>query len=254
MLTTLVGGGWTVAARGLVWGPFLDAVGRGRTVACVVLDEGDGAQQFSRWAEALAATAPCRPVPVLVPEGGRLDVAGLGDAAGLLVCGGLTPAYAAALAPVAGELRDWLADGPRPYAGFSAGAAVAAADALVGGWRDGEVPVCPPDAGEDLDQVTVTAGLGLVPFTVDVHATQWGTLPRLLAAVRRGAVARGVALDEDTALLVDGDEMTVQGLGRVHVVLPATEGALVRSVGAGQRLGPADLRPDQERPPLRRDA
>lgn len=242
MVTTLIGGGWTADARPTVYGPFLDAVGPAATVACVVLDEGDGAEQFGRWAGALVATSPCEPVPVLVPEGDVLDVARLGDAAGLLVCGGLTPAYAAALAPVAAQVREWLAEGPRPYAGFSAGAAVAAGSALVGGWRDGEVPVCPEDAGEDLDQVTVTTGLGLVPFAVDVHAAQWGTLPRLLAAVRSGSVAAGVAVDEDTALVVDGEDLRVRGLGMAHVVLPTTSGAHVRSLPGGSTTGLAELR------------
>jgi hypothetical protein len=49
----------------------------------------------------------------LVPGGGVLDVGALPAAGALLVCGGLTPAHAAALGPVAGPLRDWLAAGGR---------------------------------------------------------------------------------------------------------------------------------------------
>lgn len=243
MSISLVGGGWTESARAAVYGPLLRSVGPHGTIACVVLDEGDGARRFERWAGALTATAPCQPVPVLVPEGGRLDLASLGEADGLLVCGGLTPAYAAALAPVASGLREWLAAGDRPYAGFSAGSAVAAGRAVVGGWRDGDVPVCPEDAGEDLDQVTVAAGLGLVPFAVDVHAAQWGTLTRLVTAVAGGQVPAGVAVDEDTALVLDGPDVTVVGLGRVHVVLPTAAGTVVRSLGEGARTTLADLQP-----------
>jgi hypothetical protein len=55
-----------------------------------------------------------------------------------------------------------------------------------------------PSKGGDRD------GLGLGPFTVDVHAAQWGTLPRLIAAVDSGAVEHGVAIDENTAVNVDG--------------------------------------------------
>jgi cyanophycinase len=178
----LLGGGWDPAAAPALYGPFLDAAGTAPAVAVVVLDEGDGTAQFGRWAGVLTRTARCEPVPVLVPAGGRLDPAALGDADALLVCGGLTPAYAAALAPAAGAVRGWLAERDRPCAGFSAGAAVAAGDAVVGGWRSRGVAVCPEDAAEDLDEVAVVPGLGLVPWTVDVHCAQWGTLPPLLTA------------------------------------------------------------------------
>ena len=229
----LLGGGWAAEAAQRLYGPFLDAAGGSRSVACVVLDEGDGPEQFLRWSGALQSVAPCAPFPVLVPLDGRLDVAQLGDADALLVCGGLTPAYADALAPAAAGVRDWLTTRSRPYAGFSAGAAVAAERAVVGGCLQGCVPVCPGDAGEDLDEVTVVDGLGLVPLAVDVHAAQWGTLGRLAAAVAAGTVGRGVALDEDTLLTVDGTRATVSGLGRAHVVEPAGSGVTVRSLGAG---------------------
>jgi cyanophycinase len=80
----------------------------------------------------------------------------------------------------------------------------------VGGWRTAEgLAVCPEDAGEDLDVITVRPGLGLVPYAVDVHAAQWGTLGRLIHAVESGLVAEGWALDEGT-LLVDGE---IHGVG-----------------------------------------
>ncbi len=200
----------------------------------MVLDEGDGLAQFERWAGALTSVAPCTPAPVLVPGGQTLDVASLGDADAVLVCGDLTPAYAAALAPAAADLAAWLLVGPRPYAGFSAGAAIAAGDAIVGGWIVDGMPVCPGDAAEDLAEVVAVPGLGLVPFAVDVHAAQWGTLNRLVAAVGAGRVASGFAIDEDTALAVDGALGTVSGLGRVHGVSAAEGGVLVRSWSAGQ--------------------
>src|SRR4051794_19694129 len=104
----LLGGGWDLAAAPALYGPFLDAAGATPTVATVVLDEGDGQAQFDRWAEVLRRTAKCDPEPVLVPLGGRLQISALGDADALLVCGGLTPAYADALVPVADEIRSWL--------------------------------------------------------------------------------------------------------------------------------------------------
>ncbi|HEU4675572.1 MAG TPA: hypothetical protein VFS29_06280 [Motilibacteraceae bacterium] len=236
----LIGGGWSEQARELVYGPFLSAAARDGgepTVACLVLDEGDGPEQFARWRDALAATGPCTPVPVLVPEGARLDVAALPAADALLVCGGLTPAYAAALSPVAAQLRAWLAQGRRPYAGFSAGAAVAAECAVVGGWlREGR-PVCPEDAAEDLEEIEPVPGLGFVPFAVDVHAAQWGTLGRLVAAVGAGLVSAGVALDEGALLTVREALVEVGGTGLAHLVRPGPDGGVVvQSFAAGQQI------------------
>jgi cyanophycinase len=234
----LIGGGWDPSASAAVYGPFLEAAGTAPTVATLVVDEGGrgsgGLAQFARWADVLGRTARCEPVPVLVPLGGQLDPAALGDADALLVCGGLTPAYAAALAPVAGRLRAWLAAGERPFAGFSAGAAVAAGRAVVGGWRSGGVPVCPEDAAEDLEEVSVVDGLDLVPWTVDVHCAQWGTLPRLLTAVAGGG--RGLALDEDTAVHIDGGGARVVGHGTAWLVDGGSTTTTVSALRSGARL------------------
>lgn len=239
----LVGGGWTPRGVPAVYGAFLEAAGHEPEVACVLLQEegvtdDDARADVARWTAALRTVAPCEPRPVLVPEGGVLDVADLGDAAALLVCGGLTPAYAAALGPVAEEVRGWLG-GTRPYAGFSAGSAIAAGRALVGGWRAGGRPVCSEDAGEDLDEVTVVPGLGLVPFAVDVHCAQWGTLSRVVAAVAGRQVDLAVGIDEDTALVVDGPRVRVTGLGNAYVVRGTPGGAevAVLAPGASGTLG-----------------
>ncbi|MGY1633857.1 hypothetical protein ACI784_19320 [Geodermatophilus sp. SYSU D01186] len=233
----LLGGGWDPSAAEALYGPFLESAGSTPVVATVVLDEGDGAAQFERWAAVLRRTATCEPVPVLVPLGGRLDVAALGDADALLVCGGLTPAYADALAPVAGELRAWLAAGDRPYAGFSAGAAVSAGPAVVGGWRDGGVPVCPEDAAEDLEEVTVVPGLGLVPWAVDVHCAQWGTLPRLVTALGGVPGGQGLALDEDTAVHLADGTGRVAGHGTAWRLERAGTATTVTALRAGDRVG-----------------
>jgi cyanophycinase len=184
--------------------PFLAACAGG-PIVCLVADEGDGIDA-ERWRSALRDSADGAPpeVEVVVLSAGRpladADVAG---AAGIYVAGGLTPLYAELLA-------GWTPPAGVPYAGFSAGAAVAAGQALVGGWRTaGGLAVCPEDAGEDLDVITIRPGLGLVPYAVDVHAAQWGTLGRLIHAVESGLVAEGWALDEG-ALLVDGE---IHGVG-----------------------------------------
>lgn len=232
MTTVLIGGGWADAS---VYAPFLSAAGPNPAVACVIVDEGDGPEYFAKYEAHLANVAPARPFPVLVPLGGSFDPSALDGADALLVCGGLTPAYASALAPAAAAVRSWLAEG-RPYAGLSAGSAVASSRALVGGYLWDGRPVCPPDTAEDLDPVTVVDGLGLVPFAVDVHAAQWGTLNRLCTAVAAGLVPVGVAIDEDTAVVLDGDSASIIGRGAAHVVQPAGSGVSVVSVPAGSPL------------------
>ena len=232
-----------------MYGPFLAeatecARSEGRvepTVACAILDEGDGAEQFARWAATLTAVAPCRPLPVLVELGGDFDVASLLGADALLVCGGLTPAYATALAPAAAGIAQWLGSG-RPYAGFSAGSAIAASTAVVGGWLSGGLPICAEDASEDLADITLVTGLGLSPFTVDVHCAQWGTLPRLIEAVRGKPSLVGAGIDEDTALVLNDGTATVRGRGSVWRVSAAERpgSVVVTPYRAGQTVPMAE--------------
>jgi cyanophycinase len=183
--------------------PFVNACAGG-PIACLIADEGEGVDT-ERWRGMLVdAGAADEDVRVVVLSAQRPiaddDVAG---AAGIYVAGGLTPLYLEVLA-------GWHPPAGVEYAGFSAGAAVAAEQAVIGGWRaaDGSA-VCPEDSGEGLDVVTVRSGLGLVPAAIDVHAAQWGTLGRLVHAVQEGMAAEGWALDEG-ALLVDGE---VHGTG-----------------------------------------
>jgi cyanophycinase len=207
----LYGGGRDESAFRDLYDPFLAALPPTPTVAFVVVDE--TSEGLDRWIAAVGAPTS---VPVLIRPGDVLDVSALKDADAVFVGGGLTPAYADAIGPVAADLRAWL-DG-RVYAGFSAGAAVAASPALVGGWRSHGVEVCAEECAEDLDELTVREGLGLVPGAVEVHAAQWGNLTRLMAAVRDGFVPRGIALDENTGIAVDGTTATVIGRGHAHVV------------------------------------
>ena len=76
--------------------------------------------------------------------------------------------------------------------------------------------MCPEDTAEDLDEVTVVPGLGLLPYSVDVHCAQWGTLPRLIEAVRTEAAAgEGLGIDENTVVSFDADgRFRVGGAGR----------------------------------------
>jgi cyanophycinase len=234
----LLGGGRGEEAAAANYALFLDACGtRQPRVGCVVVDEGDGDEVFHRFAHLLTLAGNCEPVALLIHPGVAFDTATLAGHDALFVCGGLTPAYAAALTPAAPAIRDWLISGDRPYAGFSAGAAIAATRAVVGGWLLDGVPICHEDCAEDLDELSIVDGLGLTSFAIDVHCAQWGTLSRLVAAVSSGAVTAGIGLDEDTMLTVrhDSQAMTVTGLGHGWLVTRNSDEAVdVRVVGPGQ--------------------
>jgi cyanophycinase len=227
----LIGGGRDEAAVLAAHRPFAAALDGPGPVACFVLDEGEDTNP-DRWEGNLRA-AGAADVRVVIVSPARPPVAADVDgAAGVYVAGGLSPGYQEILTAD----RAWL-DAGLPYAGFSAGAAVAPERALVGGWRvrigDADVAVCDDGAGEDLDSVEVRTGLGLVPFLVDVHAAQWGTLGRLAHAVLAERI-EGWAIDEGTALEVrDGRPVHVHGVGAAARVRPSAGEAAVSFFGAG---------------------
>ena len=238
MSVHLVGGGRLEAPDGEVFRAFLDearvrarAAGRDDPRIAVVTI-GEGALEH---AEALlAAAAPAGPFDVhvtAVATDGSVPTEAFADVDGVLVGGGLTPTYRALLEPHFGELRRQVAAGT-PYLGFSAGAAIAAERALVGGWRIGGVAVAPEATAEDLDELTVAPGIGLVDVAIDAHVAQWGTLSRLVAAVEAGLVDGGLGIDEDTVLIVGEGGLRTAGPGSVWRVLPADQGVLVSTIGA----------------------
>lgn len=230
MHITLVGGGWNAAYQESIYGPFVEQVLRRRadpTVAIVLIDEsGESTEVGARFAAVIQRLGDVRTRVVAVPIGGVLAVAALAGCHGLIVGGGLTPAYADALVPVGPQLREWLGSNDAPYLGFSAGAAIASNHAVVGGWLHNGSPVCPPEAGEDLAEVAVRPGLGLVDFSVDVHANTWQTAGRLQAALSDMPGQRGYAVDEDTALVVTGSPhgelISVVGSGSANLFPPGT--------------------------------
>ncbi|WP_223626126.1 Type 1 glutamine amidotransferase-like domain-containing protein [Microbacterium sp. EST19A] len=160
--------------------------------------EPDDEESVDRY-RGLVESAGAEPVVHAIVEGEIFDLVAIDSADGVFVGGGLTPAYHAAFTTIAPRVRERVASG-MPYLGFSAGSAIAAAAAILGGYLLDGVAVCDEDAGEELDDVTVAPGLALVPFAVDVHAAQWGTVSRLIAAVDAGLVTTGVAIDEDTVV------------------------------------------------------
>jgi cyanophycinase len=151
----------------------------------------------------------------------------LADSDGILIGGGLTPAYLESLGPLFEEIRERVREGV-PYLGFSAGAMIAPERAILGGWRIGGVAVSPEEAGEELDEVTIVNGIGLVDVSVEVHTAQWGTLSRLVAATSAGLTDGGIAIDEATALIVGESGLRVAGEGNVwRVAAGAERGVLV---------------------------
>jgi cyanophycinase len=98
-----------------------------------------------------------------------------------------------------------LADNTLVIAGTSAGATALGSTMILGGDACGR-----PRTGP---------GLGLVPgVIVDMHFTQRGRLPRLVAAVRRHPGHLGIGIDEDTAILIGSSRFDVLGRGAVVTV------------------------------------
>jgi cyanophycinase len=242
----LIGGGRDEAQWPALYTSFLqeatDRAGRhgsavpsiGVVVVHAADEESAGSESVNRFTAAVAGQGPATIHPRIVAEGGHLDPADLHGLDGLLVAGGLTPAYARALQPVTADVVALVRAGT-PYLGFSAGAAIAARRAVVGGYLLDGVAICHEDNAEDLDELSVVDGLGLVEFTVDVHAAQWGNATRLIAAVRAGTVERGVAVDENTLLVVSEDSATrrTAGAGRLWWVSRHGPDVLVRLEGEG---------------------
>lgn len=235
----LVGGGWSLEATEVYELFVAEAATRaarvGRelpriAVLLVVEDDVPSAEYRAEFPQLLAAIGPCEPLVTEVISSDVFDTRVLSDIDGLLVGGGMTPAYFESIVPLIDQIRLLVSDG-LPYLGFSAGAMIAADTAILGGYQIGGVEVCPQDAAEDLEEVTLAQGLGLVDLAVDVHAAQWGTLARLIAATEAGMVSGGVAIDENTALIVGEGALAVIGLGSVWRVEPQID------EGSGEIVG-----------------
>ncbi|MFC7531286.1 cyanophycinase [Actinoplanes sp. GCM10030250] len=94
-------------------------------------------------------------------------------------------------------------------AGTSAGAAMMSGTMITGGDGTGVTAQC----------VTTGPGLEFLPgVLIDQHFAQRGRLNRLLSAVARYPHELGVGIDEDTAILTDGNCFEVLGSGAVTVV------------------------------------
>ncbi|GID27143.1 cyanophycinase [Paractinoplanes brasiliensis] len=106
-------------------------------------------------------------------------------------------------------LQELVAAGAVVLAGTSAGAAMMSGTMIVEGDAPGVSRAC----------VRTGPGLEFLPgVLIDQHFGQRGRLNRLLSAVALAPHQLGLGIDEDTAILTDGDDFEVLGSGAVTVV------------------------------------
>ena len=95
-------------------------------------------------------------------------------------------------------------------AGTSAGASVMS-DVMIVGGEEEESP--------KKSTLNMSAGLGLIKNTlIDQHFAQRGRIGRLLTAIAQNPEVLGIGIDEDTAIVINDDELTVIGSGAVYFV------------------------------------
>jgi cyanophycinase len=226
MTIILVGGGPDTVTTPVVFDRFVRelrsrAPGRVPRVAVVLFDhEGSSEYFLPAYRGPLESRIACEVLPVLLRLNKHADPAAFDGVDGIVVGGGPTPGYLEGLLPSAAAIRRAVSDGV-PYMGFSAGAMVAPARAIVGGYRISGVEVCAEECSEGLDELEIRDGIGLVPIAVDVHAAQAGTLSRAVGAVAKGLVDRAVAVDENTALVLrhaDLEALEVIGQGNCWTI------------------------------------
>lgn len=101
-------------------------------------------------------------------------------------------------------------DGGGLVAGTSAGASVMSETMLVGGASS---------ESHRIGDLRMAPGLGLIRNAIiDQHFAERGRIGRLLGAVAHNPRILGVGIDEDTAIVVEGERFAVIGSGAVYVV------------------------------------
>lgn len=237
----LVGGGPDTVTTPVIFDQFTAEVrqragdGRLPRIAVVLVDhEGSSEYFLPAYLDPLHRRTPCEVATVPLRRGGSVEPGVFDGVDAIVVGGGPTPVYLAGLRPAAAAIRRAVQAGA-PYLGFSAGAMIAPEKAIVGGYRLRGVEVCPEESSEGLGEVELREGLGLVPFAVDVHAAQAGTLGRAVAAVVHGMVDKSVAVDENTALVLphaDPREQRVIGAGNCWLIRGPGPKATVSVLGS----------------------
>lgn len=238
----MVGGGLDTTRSAAVHAHFTselsertEGLNRVPRIAVVLFDhDGSGAHFLPFYADPIRSRIDCLIVEIFVRPGRSVDPALFADVDAIVVGGGPTPAYLKGLEGAANEIRLAVGSGV-PYLGFSAGAMIAPDSALIGGYRIHSTEVCPAEWSEGLEELTFHPGLGLIPFAVDVHTAQGGTLGRAVAAVHHGVVDSVMAIDEDTALVVDSADQRktkVIGSGNCWTIIKCGGKTMVSMTGS----------------------
>lgn len=125
------------------------------------------------------------------------------------------------------EIRDFLSAGG-VVGGTSAGAAAAAPRMIAGGMTDLYV---------EADSLLLGNGLGFLSGTVvDTHVLERARHDRLMAAVSEIDCVIGIGLDEDTAVEITAEKMTVWGKGHARFYERSAEHtSSLGSAGKGKR-------------------
>lgn len=111
--------------------------------------------------------------------------------------------------PIERRIRDIFEAGG-VIAGTSAGASAMSETMLISGTSRGSYRI---------GDLRMAPGLGLMPDAIiDQHFAERGRIGRLLGAVAQNPRVLGIGVDEDTALVVEGERFTVIGNGDVYVV------------------------------------
>jgi cyanophycinase len=231
----LIGGGWRGDVATDVYGPFVKEALSTRGRVAYVLQQGTPGGRFEDLLRGLGIERLRR---ITIGRDRLLHPDALVDVDALFVCGGVNPVYANAMRPAAASIRRLILSG-MPYAGFSAGAVIAADRALLGGWTrtlpGGEVAVCARRRSEGLEELHVAPGLGLLPFSVDVHGTKWGTVTRALHAIEGGMIDECLMVDEDTVAVANASTLSVHGAGWVYQIRRHNDEAIVKIFRPGDK-------------------
>jgi cyanophycinase len=148
-------------------------------------------------------------------------VAALRDSTGVFFSGGDQSRILALVGSRANDILHEQLDRGLVVAGTSAGATAMGRTMILGG------------EGPEVSAATVRTGpgLGLAPrLLIDMHFAERGRLPRLLSAVALDPDHLGVGIDENTAILVEGDTFEVLGTG-VATVADGERSTVVHAAG-----------------------
>ena len=125
--------------------------------------------------------------------------------------------------PIEARIREiWRAGGL--LAGTSAGASVMSDTMMVRGASD---------ETHRIGDLHMAPGLGLVrDVIIDQHFAERGRVGRLLGAVAQSPRVLGVGIDEDTAIILQGEAFSVIGSGAVYVI--DAEGVTASNIAEGR--------------------